>query len=291
MTAVLRSFASALRATAPTSAGLLDGLADDLDAGGPVAELIAGHVQDPLVGVRLLAGLSLVSERTRVHVPDWAVAREAILRNEQEIRAALDRPVQQHQPERAAFLLRGLAKLGAPRVRLLELGACAGLNLVLDRYRWAGDGWTWGDESSPVRLTAFGPPPRPLEIVDRAGCDVRPLDAGNPGDALVLRSFVPPEHVQQRHNLDSALALTASLDVRVEQGSAAEWLRAQLATPADRNVHTVVWHSLLWLYLSAGEQREIEAALQEFPCPVTRIACEPATWFSPLELSAVTYWG
>jgi hypothetical protein len=38
----------------------------------------------------------------------WLLFREALVEHPREIRAALDRPVQQHQPGRAAALLSGL---------------------------------------------------------------------------------------------------------------------------------------------------------------------------------------
>lgn len=163
--------------------------------------------------------------------------------------AALDRPVQQHQPDRAAHLLRGLAMLDAPRVRLLEIGACAGLNLGLDRYSWTGPDWTWGDSASAVQLPAYGPSPGDIEIVQRAGCDLDPRDPADPADAQILRSFIPPEHTSDRQELDAAPALAAGAGTKVTHAGAADWLRDQFEQPVDDGVVTVVWHSLVWLYL------------------------------------------
>jgi hypothetical protein len=221
----------------------------------------------------------------------WASARSTILSHTEQFWASLDRPVQQHQPDRAAHLLRGLSMLRAPRVRLLELGACAGLNLILDRYRWTGRGWTWGDPNSPVHLTGTGPAPGDIAIVDRAGCDLDPRDPARPDDALILRSFLAPEYGGARRELDDAIALAARSGIGVEQASAVDWLRVHLAKPVERGVCTVIWHSLFWLYLEAEEQAEIESLLTRAAQsrPVARISYEPLYWVSPVRLQVTVY--
>jgi hypothetical protein len=273
---VLRGLAEALQ----TDPGLVDGFADGR----------------PIAGIRLIAGLHdlvLAGRLPALHEvmypadPDaappsqetaWQLAREAFSKHGQDIRAALDWQVQQHTPDRAGVLLRGLTMLGQRRVRLLELGACAGLTLLLDRYRWRGPGWTWGAADSPLELPAGGPPPPPdLTIVQRLGCDIAPIDPHDPVAVRRLHAFIAAEMTFAHAQLDAALELARSAPVRVDKAGAYQWLSQQLAgTPAD-DVHTVVWHSQVWHLLDPMEQDGIRTALGAAAnrFPLSRISSEP----------------
>ncbi|GLZ33364.1 hypothetical protein Lesp02_55520 [Lentzea sp. NBRC 105346] len=311
----LRTFAVRLRNSAPVSARILSELAGEIDRGGPVADLLCSHhaVHSPLFGIQALAGVRLLmlngkapeltdrfnaahaaamsGEGDSTSLLAWLAARRAIVDNPGDILAALDRTVQQHQPKTAGFLLRGLTMLGAPRIRLLELGACAGLNLILDRYRWFGLGWEWGDIASPVRLAAVGPRPHQLEIIERAGCDLQPRDPKDPRHAMILRSFIPPEHDALRWDLDDAIALAAKVGVPVQCSPAGRWLREMLVPPENPATLTVVWHSSFWNYLTDSERDEIETTLTAAAgsMPLARIAYEPVDWRTNPRLSVTVY--
>ncbi|MFJ9007910.1 DUF2332 family protein [Streptomyces canus] len=309
----LRAMATSMAASAPVSSDLLLRVCDDIERRGPVARLIEDHpdTADPMFCVRLLAAVRWLDlsgltpelaahlRRFRLGTGDradndhtWHLFLQALREHPQQVGTALDRPVQQHQPHRAGALLAGLGLLAAPKVRLLELGACAGLNLHVDRYRWFGHDWQWGDRDSTVRLACTGASPGELEIVDRAGCDLTPRDPADPADVLILRSFLPPERDVELLELDDALALAARRGLRVDQADAAEWLDAKLAEPTgDRSVHTVVWHSLFWPYLGTRQQAVIERILSGAArrMPLARIALEPHTWSSPPRLQLTLY--
>ena len=69
--------------------------------------------------------------------------------------AGLHRTVQTNEPGRSAALYPVLLWLTAVHgrpMRLLEIGASAGLNLICDRYRYDVGGLTLGDPGSPVRF-------------------------------------------------------------------------------------------------------------------------------------------
>ncbi|MEU7477899.1 DUF2332 domain-containing protein [Lentzea sp. NPDC042327] len=313
--ATLRTFATRLRGSAPVSARILSELASELDRGGPVADLLCSHsaVHSPLFGIQALAGVRLLmlsgrapelSERfagahaaamagasDSASLLAWLAARRAIVENPGEILAALDRTVQQHQPKTAGFLLRGLTMIGAPKVRLLELGACAGLNLILDRYRWFGLDWEWGDRDSPVRLAAAGPRPPELRIVARAGCDLQPRDPADPRHAMILHSFIPPEHDALRWDLDDAIELAAQVGVRVARSPAGRWLRENLVAPDESDTCTVIWHSSFWPYLTEDERLEIETTLTAAAgsMPLARVAYEAADFRSTPRLTVTIY--
>ncbi|MCW7944361.1 hypothetical protein AAW14_20415 [Streptomyces hygroscopicus] len=305
--------AAAMAPDIPVSGSMLARLTDDIVARGPISRLIAHHPEagEPLFCLRALAGVRLLVLTGRA--PDlaahlerltpnlgnaeyiertWTLFRQALLSHPAEILAAMDRPVQQHQPTRAGVLLRGLGMLGAPRIRLLELGACAGLNLLLDRYRWFGPGWEWGDANSPVRLATDGPVPGDFGIVDRAGCDLAPRDAADPVDAMILRSFIPPERDIEQMELDDAMALAARTGLRIDKADVIEWLVTKLSATYDEpGVLTVVWHSLFWWYLPPEKQVAIDRilAMASRRIQLARVAFEPTSWSEAARLQVHVY--
>ena len=88
---------------------------------------------------------------------------------------------------RAAALLGGLRHVAAEAtwpVRLVEIGASAGLNLRADRFCVAGDAGRYGNPSSPVVLAGAWqgqpPPDTPVEVAERTGGDRAPIDPVSP---------------------------------------------------------------------------------------------------------------
>ena len=265
---------------------LFEELADDLDAGGVVARICREKLDAPrseAVGLRLLAALFRVV--LRGDAPEladyyaclggaadpqraWPAAHRALVAHEAPLRAALDLPPQTNEVGRSACLAVGLFEAvrrhGMPRVRLLEPGASAGLNLNVDHYRVIGPEWAWGDPASPVTLDteAVGVRPEPLEIVSRAGCDIAPVDASGAAGAAYLTSFVWPFDRIRHDRLAGALRVAAAHPIRVEHASAAAWLTTQLAAPAPSGVLTVVWQSITEQYWPAAESAGVRAVVE-----------------------------
>jgi hypothetical protein len=308
-----RALAAQLAPRAPLSADLLRRVVREVEAGSPLGELLSAHpdASAPLFIGRALAGVNYLlltgqapalEEHVREYLsrhrdpgfPDqtWELWQEAAMSHPGALRAALGRPVQQHHPRRAGMLVRGLAMLAQPAVRLLELGACAGLTLIPDAYCWIGDNGTWGDPDSPVRLAApRGPLPSGVRIVERAGCDLQPRRAAHGGDVLVLLSFHPEELEAERVELADALALAAARDIRIDQADAVGWLTAMLEDRGPAGVCTVVWHSYFRGFLSPAGQE----ALEEVMCraarrmPLALISLEPPDLTSPAQLTVRLY--
>ncbi|MGW1047355.1 DUF2332 family protein [Streptomyces sp. NPDC002547] len=308
----LRGMAANMFSQAPVSSEILKILADDIEKRGPINQLIAYHPESaaPLFCLRVLAGVRLLiltgkapdlaarmkSRATSLGNLDSArhireLLHQALVRHPDEIRAAMDRPLQLHRPGRARYLLRGLGMIAAPKIRLLEVGACAGLNLILDRYHWFGNGWEWGDTSSTVRLTADGPKPCQFSIVDRAGCDLTPRNPADPDDAMILQSFIPYEHKLEQSELAQALSLASPLSVRIDKENAVGWLMRELSKPVDPGVYTVVWHSLLQEHLSPEEKSQIEYILSVTArrIKLARICYEPNVVFGVPRLKVDFY--
>lgn len=283
----------------------LRALADDLDAGGPTSTVVRGYEDAPtgaVIQLRLLAGIFrlVLTGRAPTLQPYypclggtadpstvWPVLRPVLVEHADELHDALAIAPQTNEVGRSAALLAGLFDLvaasGRSRVRLLELGASAGLNLLLDRFHVGGEGWTWGPADSPVQLDdAVRGPIRPTEltIVAARGCDLDPVDATTEEGRLRLTSFVWPFDRHRHERLAAALRLAAAYPPEVDRAAAAEWLPDQLtgsgrgaagdsvgqvpgpqdADPAGESL-TVVWHSVTQLYWPAAELAAVEEIL------------------------------
>ena len=129
-----------------------------------------------------------------------------------ELRLRLTQGVQTNEVGRSAALLGGyleIARLGLP-LRILEVGASAGLNLLWDRYRYETGDQAFGPADSPLAFDRpwFADSPdlaTPVEVTSRRGCDVQPISAGTADGRLRLRSFVWPDQLDRMARLDAAL--------------------------------------------------------------------------------------
>jgi hypothetical protein len=284
------------RLGSPFYAGLLERAAADIEVGGPVAQILRGHEEDPpesMLALRLMGSVhrrvlegalpALAARYPHSGVPfgriadkrntadadlAWPAFRQALIDDGEEIRSLLDRPVQTNEVGRCAARLPGFfavaSETGLP-LRLLEIGASAGLNLRWDRYRYEARSFAWGEETSPVRI-AFGlegdpPQAAAAEVVERHGCDPRPVDPATEEGALTLLSFVWPDQLERLRRLHAALELTTEVPVLADRARAAEWAAARLSAPRP-GVATVVFHSIVMQYLPDAERREFEHAVQ-----------------------------
>src|SRR6188472_1173580 len=267
---------------------LLAGMADDWEVGGVTREIFDGWQDAParqFPQLRMLAGLFRIVLRGDApqlegfypalggdldHEEAWAVVRPVLGAHADELHASLREAPQTNEPARTAALVVGLAeavrRTGLRRVRLLEPGASAGLGLLVDHYRFVGDDWATGPKSSPLtveRCGAAGFVPEVVEVVDRRGCDVAPVDAATDEGAAYLTSFVWPWQLDRQARLAAALEVVREHPVPVDRAPASRWVAERLADPVDDDVLTVVWHSVTRLYWPAEETSAMTAAVDE----------------------------
>lgn len=298
----------------PIYSGLLAHAVLDFQADGPTAAAFDGYPEDP---VRSAAALRLLGTVHRFalagEVPDlgcyypsvrgadtepfdagraWAAFRDVVANRLSEVRAGMAGPPQTNEINRGVGLAGGLLRL-AERfdlpVRLLELGASAGLNLRPDHLRVTlGDGRAFGPPDSPVRLPAqwAGNLPRlaPLRIVHRAGVDRDPVDVGTEDGRMRLTSYVWPDQLERLAHLRAAFSLATAMPVEVRRQRALEALdELDLAD----GVVTVVWHSLVWQYLDDAERTGVNDAFAGLgeragpDRPLVRLSLEPRGRRSP----------
>ncbi|WP_182523987.1 DUF2332 domain-containing protein [Nocardioides dongkuii] len=295
--AVRQQAGGCARLGSPMYAGLCDRIADDLEAGGPSAALLADHRDAPgpdAVALRLLGSVHrLVLERRAGALaayypsvggtwePDagWTAFRDLLADQPGAVAEWLDRPPQTNEVGRATALMAGLRTLGGP-VRLFEIGSSAGLLLLADHYRYvAEDGSAWGPAASPVVLRPAwtGPAPRgEPRIVERVGSDVMPVDPRSTEGRLTLTAYVWPDQLHRHERLRGALDLAARVPYEVRRQGASELVDS--IEPAD-GATTVLWHSVMWQYLPGEEQAAVTARIGELGAAAT-----PSAPFAHLEL-------
>lgn len=260
-------------------------VADDVAADGPIATLLEPVAEAPFgdaVILRYLAALHLLvldgrAPALAAHFPSAGgspgrglapAVRTASIENRAEIATRLAQGVQTNEVGRSAALLGGyleVARLGLP-LRVLEVGASAGLNLLFDRYRYLDShGGSFGPASSALVFDRpwFASAPdlaTPIEVVERRGSDVAPIDVASAEGRLRLRSFVWGDQLDRLARLDAALAVAAADPPVVDRAPAPAWLVDRLAERRP-GCATVVSHSIMFQYLSDEGRRAMLAAI------------------------------
>lgn len=293
---------------------LLGFAADDYAAGGPVADAFAGWALDPgpaALALRLLGTVhrfaltgqapELARFYPSVRGPEaeafepgvaWAAFRDVLSARPDDVRAGLASPPQTNEIGRSAFLIGGLQVLRSQfdlPVRLVEIGASAGLNLRPDQVRIdLPHGQSVGPAWSPVTLydvwNGTLPPDLPIEIVDRYGADVDPVDVTTAAGRLRLLSYVWPDQLGRVQRLRNAFDLAAQTPVSVVREGAGTTVGALKPVPGTV---TVIWHSVMEQYLPADARRELGAAFDTLgalatpDAPVARLAFEASEFPSP----------
>lgn len=263
------------------------GMADDWEAGGVVREICAGWEDAPpgsVVQLRLLAGVFRIVLRRQAPElarfyeslggtasPEgvWPIMRGVMSSHVAELKDALTVAPQTNEVGRSTALLVGVfeavRRSGLTKIRLLEPGASAGLNLLVDRFRFETQGWSFGPVDSPLVLRDEVEglvSPQRFSVVSRRGCDLEPVDATTAEGRLRLTSFVWPFHVDRHERLRAALTIAEAHPVEVDRAGAGVWVERMLDQgPPAEDALTVVWHSVTRMYWPAEETARVEAAV------------------------------
>ena len=286
----------------PFYAQLLERAAEDAETGGPVFALLepfdAPNLRADALALRLMAAvhrlvLSGDAKHLAAFYPSaggdatrdgaWEAFREVVAEQAERLGPLVSVPCQTNEVGRCAPLAFGFLELAAVHrlpLRLLEVGASAGLNLRFDRFRYAGGGVSWGPPESRVDLSGLwleAPPhlPGELTIVERRGCDPRPVDATTAEGRLQLESSLWADQVVRLRRLRAAFEVAARVPASVDQASVDEWLPRVLDTPR-RGLTTVVYHAIVYEYFSDAVRRGFQEALGRAGAAATSDA--PLAW-------------
>lgn len=175
--------------------------------------------------------------------------REFALEHADSIRNLMEsRLVQTNEVRRSAILLPAMQLIQEREqnrpLDLIEVGASAGLLLLLDRYSYNyGPYGRYGQPDSPLKLTCEvrgeQVPPladTPLNIAGRRGIDLNPVDVTKPDEALWLQALVWPDQPERLHRLRQAIFIVARQPPQLYGGDALEVLPDLLANTGPEGV-------------------------------------------------------
>jgi hypothetical protein len=174
------------------------------------------------------------------------------------------RRTQTNEVGRCAVLL---PTLPAGPLALVEVGASAGLCLLVDRFCYEFGSRIIGEMSSRVRLgcTVTGPvplPPRIPRIVWRHGLDANPIDVRDDDAIRWLLACVWPDHPERRRRLEAAIEIARIDRPSVSAGDLVDDLPVVLAAvPSDAQL--VVFHSAVLTYVSPDRRQAFADVLAD----------------------------
>lgn len=286
----------------PFTARLIEHMSADLEAGGPVADLVASWPTNPradalslrLAGALHAATLTGADAALAAAYPaadaDWRIeqvwpaARDFLARDRDWVAAFIQSAPQTNETRRTIALLAGFlhfAAAHAGEVDMLEIGASAGLNLSWDRFCYETASWRWGGASAVKIDTDWHGPTPPLTPVlsvrNRAACDLNPLDINDPAQTLRLRAYIWPDQPDRLARFDGALALALARaeQVRVDRADAADWIEQKLAARANDRA-TIIYHSVFLQYPPREVRERIVSAIESAGAQATKAT--PLAW-------------
>ena len=246
----------------------MSALASEIENPAP-QNLLFASVQFLLTGDDPLA--SFFASRTEHPAPPdlaWDAFRSFALDNRDRIlQLGRTRRTQTNEVGRVAAMLPILAseadRLGEP-VHLVEVGAAAGLNLCLDRFRYEIAGSVFGQSDLTLRVESRGgleAPRRAPYVQRRVGIDLDPVDIDDPEDVRWLEALVWPEQHERRRRLRSALRIRRTVQVEMVEGDASVTIGPVLDS-LPTSGPAIVFHSFTWNQFDAAARVRFEAAIE-----------------------------
>tara|TARA_A100001391_G_scaffold7621_5_gene4903 strand:- start:13860 stop:14948 length:1089 start_codon:yes stop_codon:yes gene_type:complete len=207
----------------------------------------------------------LVSDQGQID----AIVLEAARKFDTVLLPWLDGPPQTNEAGRSASVMGALLWLAqkfGPKFQLIEIGASAGINTMMARYRYDLGGTKAGPSLSSMKITpewrGEAPPAGNVEIVDVAGCDLSPIDLTDDAQALRLKSYIWADATERMARMDAAIAMAKRAAPNLVQMDAVEFVTKQLAEPQEAGVTRVLFHTVMWQYLPEASRAAITSAME-----------------------------
>ena len=210
----------------------------------------------------------------------WAAVHDAIIRNDAFLNDWVNSAPQTNEVRRSAALIavgQTLAAKYAMPMRLSELGASGGLNLMWDQFGATLGEHYFGPKDAKVQLTPDWdgpvPPAATPFVIGRQGVDLNPLNPADPTDALRLRAYLWPDQPERMARTIAAIAVNKAT---VAKADAIDWLAHQL-DHSDGQLH-LIYHTIAWQYFPKDVQERGTALIEAAGAKAT--SATPLAWFS-----------
>lgn len=188
---------------------------------------------------------------------------ETIATHREQVRRAIGEVPQTNEVGRCVPLRIALSRIAAPHdsgrqdagyrhardarppmsVRLMEIGASAGLNLRADHLPGAPS-----LEAGPMPV-----------IIERRGCDLNPIDPTTTEGRARLTSYVWLDDVARFERLRQAFEVASRVPATVVRQDAIEFVGGMRL---QEGATTVLWHSAMWIYLPPVARERLEQQIQ-----------------------------
>jgi hypothetical protein len=195
----------------------------------------------------------------------WAVLSKILATRGADLLPWLEHPPQTNEVARSAVLMAGLLAVASETklpLRLYEIGASAGLNLILDRYSYRLGEVETGTPGAKLRLaprwSGASPPQASVRVVGRHGVDLSPIDVSTKSGRERLLAYVWPDQTERVMRTRAALEIASAEPPHIDTGDAANWVESQIFTAPEEGVARVLMHSVAFQYFPADTQKRIE---------------------------------
>lgn len=199
-----------------------------------------------------------------------SLVADVLERHEARLLPWLDGPPQTNEAGRSSNFVAAMLWLtdqGLPTdFALNEIGSSAGINLMLDRYRYDLGGVTSGPDNAKMQFApewrGKAPPNREITIVSTQGCDVAPVDLTDDTQALRLKGYIWPEAIERFARMDAAIDAARQTKPNIAQLDAESFVKQVLAEPAITDVTRIIMHSVVWQYVPKDQRDAVKAAIE-----------------------------
>ncbi len=212
--------------------------------------------------------------------PLWLAVSGAMSRHGPLLVQWLTSPPQTNEVRRAAALIPAahfLADRFDLPMMVSELGASAGLNLNWQHFRLDIPARSYGPDAADVVLTPEWsgniPPTAEINVVDRRGVDLLPINTEKPDDRTRLLSYLWPDQPARMALTQNAMALPRA---PVDTGDAIDWLANRLPSQKNRTLH-LIYHTIAWQYFPAEIQLKGRQLIEKAGNSAT--ISKPLAWF------------